>query len=69
MLRVGDREGIASRTIVCTGSMEPAGSMLRNGSMLPHAEARSIAQTQCPSGRFELWQPKRLVDRTSGVPE
>lgn len=28
------------------------------------AEARSKAQEQCPSGGFELWQRKRLVERS-----
>lgn len=26
-------------------------------------EARSKALTQCPSGSFELWERKRLVER------
>jgi hypothetical protein len=28
-------------------------------------EARSKALVQCPAGRFELWQHKRLIDRVS----
>ncbi len=29
-------------------------------------EARSKALTQCPSGRYELWERKRLVERAGG---
>jgi hypothetical protein len=30
------------------------------------AEARSKALTQCPSGCYELWERKRLVERANG---
>ncbi|MFL6737269.1 MAG: hypothetical protein ACJ8F4_09470 [Sphingomonas sp.] len=33
------------------------------------ADARSKAEHQCPSGRFELWQHKRRVVGMSDVPE
>jgi hypothetical protein len=32
-------------------------------------EARAKAVAQCPSGSFELWHRKRLVQRTSGAAE
>jgi len=30
-------------------------------------DACSKASAQCPSGRYELWQKSRLVDRSAGM--